>query len=291
MKKMENKLEKFDLEKETRELMVYKTKEQKWNDKDIHHYLNSQKDLKIKKNKSQIVYINNEIRMEFYYESNSLWWTNLEWENKEISEIKEIPSNKVCISISNDFLKSNGLDNKYMKFKDIEHDTAIIYNKKREQSKQYITAINVNYNYDVEGIPIFGSGAKLKTVLDGKKNIVEWYRFWRDFEPIEKRKIITSEMAIRLFHMHPVYEKMMRSKIEIEFFKPKLGYYAFPPRINQNILFPVYEIRGHIQNSVGVDQIICEYVPAVFESLDKIKEMKVFNGYELCGDILHYLKK
>lgn len=276
---------------EKQELMIYKTIEKDWNEKEIQLYLKSIKDLGSRENKAQFVYFNDKIRMEFYYASNSVWWTNLEWENNEIHQIKEIPDEKECFSIANEFLKSYSLDDQYMKFENINYDSAIEYHVKNKQLDHYTTAININFNYEIDGLPIFGSGAKARIVLDGNKNVVEWYRFWRDIEPLEKRKVIPPEMIMKLFQESPIYEKMKISKLKIELFKPKLGYYTFPPRINQKFLFPVYEIRGQILNPTDINQNICEYVPAVIESPDKMKEMKIFNGYEFCGDILHYLKK
>lgn len=178
--------------------------------------------------------------------SNSIWWTNLEWENKELRQIKDVPGEKECISKANEFLKSYKLDNKYIKFDSLDYDSAIIKNIKNKEVDCIITSINVNYKYRIDELPIFGSGAKAKIVLDGNMDVVEWYRFWRDIVPFEKRKVISPEMILKLYKNSPKYKKMERSKIKTELFVPKLGYYAFPPRINQKFIFPVYEIRGQI---------------------------------------------
>ena len=271
-------------------ISVYGNKAPDWQEDTYREYLRNPKGVDFQETKSTLVYRNDQERLELYHASSSVWWTDLAWENEDLHQIAEIPGEQHCLNAAEEVISSMGLGSELLSFESLDFETVQIFNPEKKEFKKAVAAINVNYRYTIDGLPVFGPGAKVKVTLDEDLKPVEWFQFWLEIELIEKREFIGKDAALELVQRSTMIRQIRVIKKEYELFSPKLGYYASPPRSGQRFLYPVYRICGQVLDSKKIDQPILEYVPAVLEHPDRLKELGLLQGDEFCQDIYRFLK-
>ena len=136
-------------------------------------------------------------------------------------------------------------------------------------------AVQVNFRFELDGLPVFGPGAKVQVTLGPDASLLECYRFWR--RPCEERHvaILPPEQAIERLRRDPAYAELPDDRARVVFDEVRLGYLALPPRELQGYLFPVYAFRGTVSTPELERYDHTRYVVAVDIQPEQIKRLRV----------------
>ena len=273
------------------EVYMYKTLMPEWKQLEFKLLTEKLTNPKVVRNDEQIILQDAKHRVEFFTNSKSVWWTNIKWEDKETIPIKKVPNEDDIINAANQHLKILNIADGKPNIKSITYDEAFDYDVRSKKSTSYVSSINVNYDFTINNLPVFGSGAKIRVTLDENLEVVEWYRFWRDLKQEKKYKIIGIATAKKLIESSTTFSKLDKRKSEIVIKKIDLGYLALPPRETQAYLLPVFRFKGFTHTHKKRFNKFKKFIPAIKLTLDKIKDSGYIIGTEICKESMKYLEK
>jgi regulatory protein YycI of two-component signal transduction system YycFG len=205
----------------------------------------------------------------FWYQDGDLFAT----EKKPGSA--SLPSEKAAKETAIKFLDKNKLLLPGAKIYSTTYTTIAVNKSDSKKFEEYNTEVHVNIRYELDGLPIFGPGAKTRLSFVNSNKTSGVYHFWRNAEPIEsKRKLLSPELALELFYKNFRFANLKKNESARGIIKSiELGYYAFPPTDVQNYLLPVYRIRGTIRTKEFPKYDFDHYVVAVKYSDNDVKSM------------------
>lgn len=115
-----------------------------------------------------------------------------------------------------------------------------------EDPELRVVARQVNYAFELDGLPVMGAGAKIQVTLGGEGELWECLRFWRQADPVETMPLIGADTAFERLRRDPAYAALDEGDAKVAFEEVRLGYLALPPREFQGYLLPVYACRGTV---------------------------------------------
>lgn len=118
------------------------------------------------------------------------------------------------------------------------------------------TEIRVHHVFQLNGLPMFGPGAKVSNSFVGKQQ-TRVIHFWRTAdaltdqkEPIQEIRILTPEAALKKRVLRdPRFAKLEIGKSKVRFHDMALGYYAISPNLVQRLYLPVYQLKGTLETA------------------------------------------
>lgn len=112
-------------------------------------------------------------------------------------------------------------------------------------------AVQINYRFSLDDLPLKGPGAKAQVTIGTSGEIDEAYLFWRQVERTEERWTTRpAAAALDALAETPNFASVMRKK-DVEVQQIEAGWLCLSPAFEQDILFPVYQIRGRILVEAG----------------------------------------
>ncbi len=89
-------------------------------------------------------------------------------------------------------------------------------------------------------LPLFGGGGKFTVTIGDGGQVVGLSGAWRQAEAVDERPVMPVEEAIAAAGLKPNGELRIRSS--------RLGYYAAPAFVGQDLMFPVYAVQAEVYN-------------------------------------------
>lgn len=222
----------------------------------------------------QLIIRNDKEALEIYTASDSFWWTDREnaySENKELS--KNLPSEKDAIRNATKLLEELKIDASTMKVYSVSNTfTATSESPKDKKTEEIPTSVNVHFTHELEGFPIFGSGAKTQVSYINNDQLVQLVHFNRTPKQEGKAEIISPEEAVQqVFDNFRFAVIKEQGKSTGEITDVSLGYYATSPSDLQRFLIPVYKIQGSVSTPELENYDFNLFVIAAKESQAKSK--------------------
>jgi len=107
-------------------------------------------------------------------------------------------------------------------------------------------AVQVNYRFALDDLPLKGPGAKAQITMGTSGKIDRAYLFWRQVARTEERWTTRpAAAAMDALAESPHFASVIRKK-DVELLQIQVGWLCLPPTIVQDTLFPVYQIRGRL---------------------------------------------
>lgn len=132
----------------------------------------------------------------------------------------------------------------------------------KSESEPVATEIRTHFGYMLNGIPVFGPGAK--TILSFVGNeLSEQVHFWRKpAEIIAEHELITPDSAIQSLLKKDFFADVIRQNRKNPYESNgrfddnvEIGYYATPPFLTQQYYIPVYKIKGIFESKCKMEGI------------------------------------
>ena len=197
----------------------------------------------------QLIIRNKKEALEIYTGSDSFWWTDREnaySENKELS--KSLPSEKEAIRNAQKLLEELKIDTSTMKVHSVSNSfTSTSESPKDKNVEQFPTSVNVNFTHELDGLPIYGSGAKTQISFINNDQLIQFVHFNRIPKQDGKAEVISPEEAVQQVFDNKRFAIIKeQGKSSGEITDVSLGYYATSPSDLQRFLIPVYKVQGNV---------------------------------------------
>lgn len=163
---------------------------------------------------------------------------------------------------ADDLLKTLGLLDEHVQFAGIGYTGVLIDHATPDEtpellSDEYKTEIKVHYRFIINGLPVFGPGAKVIASYVGQ-DLSQLIYFWRNPKLAEEvqfasskvnqhRPISSPEEALYHFSHDSSFEKLKKGNAKVRFHDLRLGYYAKSPLEVQRFIYPVYQVKGTVE--------------------------------------------
>lgn len=222
----------------------------------------------------QLIIKNEKEALEIFTGSDSFWWTDREnaySENKELS--KNLPSEDEAIHNARKLLERLKIDESTMKVHSISNSFAATSKSPEDRNSEKIpTSVNVNFTHQLEGLPIFGSGAKTQISFINNDQLVQFAHFNRIPKQVGKAAVISPEEAVQQVFDNKRFAIIKeQGKSSGEITDVSLGYYAASPSDLQRFLIPVYKVQGNVSTPELENYDFNLYVIAAKESQEMAK--------------------
>jgi len=214
--------------------------------------------------------------LEIFRTSDSLRWSMIDKRNEEPAEPVKLPDDQVAIRRANAFLDQRGLADARAHEVSVTQSHHSRIGRGNKVLINHPVAAHVNYMFQIDGLPVFGPGAKMQVTFTNEEPPVQTYKFWR--EPLKGKtlKTISYDQAVDLIRRHPTFATMVRAgKARVVFDRAQLGYYAFPARERQGMLIPVYRFDGTVHGPEGERYEFSRHVVAVALSPEDAKASRM----------------
>ena len=127
-------------------------------------------------------------------------------------------------------------------------------------------AVQVNYHFTLEDLPLIGPGAKAQVTIGASDEIEQAYLFWRQTERTEKRWTTRpAAAALDALAKSSHFARVIRDK-DVEVLQVRPGWFCLPPTVVQDTLFPVYEVRGRLNAEGHIRRQFIVFVAAARKS-------------------------
>lgn len=193
--------------------------------------------------------------LEVFRHSGAFRWSR-RVEGEEDDEVPAVVP-KDPTEVANAYLKARGLADARAE-PGIVHFTEVTRRTSKGQISTYPIASHVDYLFRVRGVTVVGPGAKMRVTFGKDGEVAEVLKFFREPSPgvddapdrLEPRPVADrlAALGMRVVHDRSHVRKRLRSdasfgrlagKKTVRVHEGMLGYYAAPPRLQQDALVPV----------------------------------------------------
>lgn len=189
--------------------------------------------------------------LETYKESGSIWYGDMSklWqETSEPMDIKELSAD--AENVAQDFLGKHNLLPTEASFAGLE-ETEFAELKPGEEKatgETVATGAQVNFEFKLDDIPVIGPGAKINVTLGSDREVIGFFKAWREVEKVKEIAAISPKDVVEKFQNSIAFAELSEgSKVSIK--KLYLGHYALPAFELQDYLLPVYVFEVEVETS------------------------------------------
>jgi len=211
--------------------------------------------------------------LEIFHASDSLWWTDVPAMNREPQGPVNLPGEEEAIAIANAFLQSHELFDDSCRVEAITYAEAGRIVTEEIEPELFRVAMRVNYTFSLEGLPVWGPGAKIGVTIGAENRVIEVFKFWR--EPVEDRAfpLLNPEAAARLLMKDAAFAQLKEGEASVKYHHFQPGYYALPCMECQAFLGPVYQFSGTVTTPARKETPLLRHVIAVPLSTEEMKKV------------------
>ena len=183
--------------------------------------------------------------LEVFQASDSVRWSLLEPDLEGRRGEFAAPSEAQAMRTADAFLAAAGLDGgaRSSGVSTVEMGTS---RGAKAEPEFRTTALQVNYRYSLEGLPVFGPGAKAQVTVGAKGRVGMAYRFWREPKMVDALPTVEPGEAMQRLNSHAMFAELSERTARVTIESVDFGYFAMPPMDVQGHLLPVYLFRGVI---------------------------------------------
>lgn len=137
------------------------------------------------------------------------------------------------------------------------HETTVTRRTKDGGFVTHAIATHVEYKFRIQGLPVLGPGGKMRVTFGKDGEVAGVFKFFREPGPsaealLDPRDVLTERLAAmrplhdmshlrRRLHQDPSFARVCTKKA-VSVRDVSLGYYAAPPRFQQDALVPVFAV-------------------------------------------------
>lgn len=215
-----------------------------------------------------------------YPASDSFWYHDEQlFANEDRKHSKTLPDAKAARELATRFLAENWLLPSFAYVHSTSFTSVAIRKDGARKAEEFRTEIHVNFRYKLDGLPVFGPGAKSRVSFVDAKTRSGVFQFWRSPQQLEEpRPLMSPSLAIELFSRNFRFAKLKRDTAKGTISGVELGYFAMSPTAVQNYLIPVYQVVGTIRTDALPRYDFKHYVVAVKYSDADVKAMGINIG-------------
>jgi hypothetical protein len=216
--------------------------------------------------------------LEVFMASDSLRWGMIHTLTSEEDGADGLPDDDEAKTIASVFLKSRGIS-----LADTEPHSvmsAITWRHSpdsKSKPERRKVSLQINYAYTLDGLRVFGPGAKAQVTVGGKGRVMECYQFWRRPQRDGEHDVLSGDAVVELLRRDPMFRQLKSGEATVTFRSARLGYYALTPREYQRALIPVYAFDGTVSTPLMPRYDFVRYVVATRFDADQVKRQGIIS--------------
>lgn len=211
--------------------------------------------------------------LEIFEASGSIWWTSKTRIKSEPRKSVQFPPEEEAISRANTYLAAMGLTDKQANTVSVTYTETFYLRDEQKEPQKAITNQHINYVFRLDGLPVWGPGAKIQVTYGSDDQVTEVLKFWREPKKEQnKHKLIPVEKAVKIFQTDDAFSDLSIKTANVKVDEISLGYYALPPREVQACLIPVYRFKGFVSTERLERYDFAMHVIAVDLTADLLKK-------------------
>lgn len=230
----------------------------------------------------RIVFRNRSQSLEVYCASDSVWWTNhdLAYLDRPPGRMK-LPSEIEAKKIAQRELQRMRLDIKDAHISTVGFVEASMA-ERGQKPCSVRTALDVNYEFSLGKLPVFGPGAKIKVSFSDGGRLAQVIYFWRRPKRAPAMPTISPGEILERFQRDPAFFRLRDTDAAVEIRSIQFGYFAMSPGAFQRFYVPVYAIDAMVRTREFPRYEFRRYAVAVNVSAEVAKGMDVIANPAAC---------
>ncbi len=137
-----------------------------------------------------------------------------------------------------------------MTLRSITSHEVLVATEPRTDPRRYVTGAQANFSFEVDGVPLLGSGAKLAVTVTPGLEVSGAYRFWRNRTAGPTATLMSADEAFSRFAASRLFANLDGSA-RATVTAARWGYLCIPPTESQRIARPVMELRGVLETEIN----------------------------------------
>jgi len=185
-------------------------------------------------------------RLHVYHASDSFWWARETQRNREeFPDDACLPKEREAPLLAALHFDRLQFDASAASLASVDFNEISVQNGD-QAPRSFRTVVNANYQFTLDGLPVFGPGAKIKMSFAERGSLAQAIYFWRKPSRGESMKTISPKEALERVQRDPAVLRLQEESALIEVRSIQLGYYALPPAELQPFYIPVYAIGATV---------------------------------------------
>jgi len=196
---------------------------------------------------ARLVLRSEQVSLELYAASDSLWWTDHRLACQErVTSREQLPDEGKAKKLAAALLEQYGLDAKMASVASVTFIEADVQSGD-SKPRTTRTAVDVNYRFRLGEHPAMGPGAKIKVTLAGEGAPAQIVYFWRSPTKAAAATVISATTALERFMRDPAFFHLRNKDASVTVKDVTFGYYAMSPTDFQRLYVPVWAIDATSQ--------------------------------------------
>jgi hypothetical protein len=213
--------------------------------------------------------------LEIFRASDSLRWSAMHKLKSEDDGADGLPNDEEARGLAKKYLRDRKLLLANAHERGVTHAELSTLRRGRSVPDTKRVAVHVNYGYELDGLPVFGAGAKTRVTFGGRGKALECYHFWRAAKREDERTLLSADAILDVFRRDQAYADLNAEEARVVVHGARFGYLALPPREYQGMLIPVCAVEGTVSTRHLPRYDFRRYVVAVEFAAGETKELGV----------------
>jgi|SRR5215213_4160840 len=138
----------------------------------------------------------------------------------------------------------------------------LVATDRRAEPRVILAGRDVNYRFEVEGLPLVGPGAKAQVSVHHSGDVAGAYCFWRHAEATRGVRTLAIDLMLERFARSDAFADLTEATARVEVRSGRFGYLCLPPTEPMGALVPSLELRGTISTEAQPRYDFVTYVAA-----------------------------
>lgn len=230
-----------------------------------------------------LLFAEKEFDLEVYKASDSFWWISRNAAFPEtLKDGAKLPDMDTAAENARKRIERLGVDVSCAEVQSVSYTEVVRDDTKQREIQRENTAVNVNFSFNLNGLPVVGAGAKMQISYCDYDELAHILYFWRNIKEEDAMEVILPDNALEKLMKDPRFIRLDDRNAKVSLNDIQLGYYALPPYEFQRFLIPVYTITGTASTKYLERYDFTSHVVAVNITASEIKKAGIVANPDSC---------
>jgi hypothetical protein len=183
--------------------------------------------------------------LEVYRASSSFRYSRLDLDGEGRDGIAGVPEKGAALDVGQEWISQYGPEGVRAELHSVT-EREVLISQRPDEVRQLIVGLDVNFRFSVEGLPLFGPGAKAQVSVHPSGEVTGAYRFWREVHAVDAAPTVPVEQMRERFASSPLFVDLTDDVAHAHIDSARFGWLSLPPSEPMGILVAALELRGMV---------------------------------------------
>ena len=184
--------------------------------------------------------------LEVYRASSSFRYSRLDLDGEGRDGMAGVPDRGEALHVGQEWISQYQPEGVRAELHSVTEREVLISQHPKDEVREVTVGLDVNFRFSVEGLPLFGSGAKAQVSVHSSGEVAGAYRFWRKVRAVDVAPTVPVEQMRERFASSSLFVDLTDDVARARVDSARFGWLTLPPSEPMGILVAALELRGTV---------------------------------------------